>query len=157
MKHKKVILIVLIIIWMITVFIFSGQVGKKSKKASTGIIEIIVNKIYDTSNMSEKEKEDKIEDLQRPIRKLAHITIYTLGGAITLTFIDKFNITNKKKVIFSLMFCLIYAILDEIHQYYVPGRSCEIRDVLIDTIGALLGIVIAYKLINNKKKNRIET
>lgn len=123
MKNKKIFLIILIIIWMITVFMFSGQVGKKSKKASTGIIEIIVDKIYDTSNMSQKERLDKIEDLQRPIRKLAHFTIYTIGGAITLSFVDKFNTTNKKKVIFSLIFCLIYAILDEIHQYFVPRKK----------------------------------
>lgn len=152
MKHKKIILVILIIIWMTTIFVFSGEVGKESKKTSGGIVGFIVDKIYDTSSMSQEEREDKIEDLQRPIRKLAHFTIYTLGGAITFVFIDKFNTTNRKKVIYSLVFCIIYAVLDEIHQYYVPGRSCEIRDVLIDTIGASLGIFIAQFIINRKRK-----
>lgn len=152
MKYKKIILVILIIIWMTTIFIFSGEGGKESKKTSGGIVGFIVDKIYDTSNMSPKERADKIEDLQRPIRKLAHVTIYTLGGAITLIFVDKFNTTNKKKVIYSLVFCIIYAVFDEIHQYYVPGRSSEIRDVLIDTIGASLGIFIAQVIINRKRK-----
>lgn len=151
MKYKKVILIFLIIIWMITIFMFSGEGGKESKKTSGGIVGFIVDKIYDTSNMSQKERADKIEDLQRPIRKLAHFTIYTLGGAITYIFIDNFNITNRKKVILSLIFCAIYAVLDEIHQYYVPGRTCEIRDVLIDTIGAYIGIFIAQFIISRKR------
>lgn len=153
MKHKKIILVILIIIWIITVFMFSGEGGKESKQTSGGIVGFIVDRIYDTSNMSQKERADKIEDLQRPIRKLAHFTIYTLGGAITFGFVDKFNVRNKEKVIDSLIFCLICAILDETHQYYVPGRSCEIKDVLIDTIGASIGIFIAQFIIKNKQLN----
>ncbi len=152
MKYKKIILVVLIIIWMTTVFMFSREGGKKSKTTSGSIVGFIVDKMYDTSNMSQEEREDKIEDLQRPIRKLAHFTIYTLGGAITVIFVSKFNITNRKEIIYSLIFCLIYAILDEIHQYYVPGRSCDIKDVLIDTLGASIGIFFAHFLINKKRK-----
>ncbi len=155
MKHKKIILAILIVIWMITIFMFSGEGGKKSKTTSGSIVGFIVDKIYDTSNMSQKEREDKIEDLQRPIRKLAHFTIYTIGGVITFVFMNKLNITNKRKILYSIMFCLIYAITDEIHQYYVPGRSCDIRDVLIDTIGASIGILITY-LIYSKKKIAID-
>ena len=36
---------------------------------------------------------------------------------------------------------MFYAITDEFHQYFIPGRSAEIRDVLIDSSGALTGIL----------------
>lgn len=57
---------------------------------------------------------------------------------------NQYKIQNKKKIIYSVLLCMLYAITDEIHQHFVPGRSCELRDVLIDTTGALLGIFISY-------------
>jgi VanZ family protein len=38
-----------------------------------------------------------------------------------------------------IVFPFFYGILDEIHQYFVPGRTADIRDVLLDLIGATLG------------------
>ena len=155
MKYKKIILGLLIIVWMATIFIFSSQGSKKSKGTSTNAIEFIVDKFYDTSNMTEKEKAEKIENLQRPIRKLAHFSIYTIGGAITMVFVNRLKLDNKKKILYSFTFCLIYALTDEIHQYFVPGRSCEVLDVAIDSVGALLGILITYsiiKFISKKQK-----
>ena len=37
----------------------------------------------------------------------------------------------------------VYAVSDEIHQYFVPGRACMLRDMLLDTCGSLAGIVAA--------------
>ena len=42
----------------------------------------------------------------------------------------------------------LYAVTDEVHQYFVPGRSCELRDVLVDTSGALTGILAAFALLS---------
>ena len=54
-----------------------------------------------------------------------------------------------------LIFCFIYACTDEFHQLFVMGRSCEMRDVLIDTLGSFVGILIYYKIklyINKRQK-----
>lgn len=123
MKYKKIFLIILIIAWMATIFMFSHQGSKKSKSTSTRAIEFIVDKVYDTSNMSEKERAEKVESLQTPVRKLAHFTIYTLGGVITFVFMNKLNTENKRKILYSIMFCLAYAIIDEIHQYFIPRKK----------------------------------
>ena len=40
----------------------------------------------------------------------------------------------------------LYAVSDEIHQIFVPGRSCELRDILIDSAGVLVGI-LAFQLL----------
>ena len=40
---------------------------------------------------------------------------------------------------------MLYSISDEIHQIFVPGRSCELLDVFIDTCGSLIGIISCYK------------
>ena len=52
-----------------------------------------------------------------------------------------------------------YAISDEVHQLFVPGRAGQVRDVLIDSAGSLLGIIIIMSfeklLIKINKKHKI--
>lgn len=55
----------------------------------------------------------------------------------------------SKKYLISILICIIYATSDEIHQIFVPGRACQIRDILIDSIGSITGVYL-YKLINTK-------
>jgi len=45
-------------------------------------------------------------------------------------------------IIFTVVFCLLYGIIDELHQLLVPGRECSAMDVLVDGAGGLLGGVI---------------
>ena len=59
----------------------------------------------------------------------------------------------------SFILGVIYAITDEVHQYFVPGRSCEFKDVCIDGSGVLFGIVLVRVSISicNKIKKRGKT
>jgi hypothetical protein len=52
----------------------------------------------------------------------------------------------------SILFSFLYACTDELHQIFVPGRSAQFRDVLIDTLGASFGIAITYLTIKFFKK-----
>lgn len=74
------------------------------------------------------------------IRKCAHFSLYLVLEVI-IYFICAF-INLKYPGLISLLFVSIYAISDEIHQYFVPGRSCEIRDMLIDISGAIVALII---------------
>ena len=55
----------------------------------------------------------------------------------------------------SLLISMLYACTDEFHQHFVPGRSCEVRDVLIDTAGALIGILVFGTLMHFHKRRHI--
>ena len=65
----------------------------------------------------------------------------------------------NKKYLLAFLICVIYAISDEIHQLFVPGRAGQVRDVLIDSAGSLLGIIIVMAfeklLIKFNKKHKI--
>lgn len=39
---------------------------------------------------------------------------------------------------------ILYAASDELHQYFVPGRACQLRDVVIDGLGVLIGVLAGY-------------
>lgn len=96
MKIKKTITIILIIIWMTTVFIFSAQPSDESATLSDGFTKTLLKilKIYPEN----QEKLDKIETI---IRKLAHYTIYLIGGILLFTHVNLYNIITKKKIIIS--------------------------------------------------------
>lgn len=66
-----------------------------------------------------------------------------------------FNISPKKQVIFAGALGALYAISDEIHQTFVPGRSGQVQDVLIDFLGVIIGICVLLFLVKlfNKGKD----
>lgn len=63
-----------------------------------------------------------------------------------LAFLISFAVIKKKWVI---IISYLYAVSDEIHQGFTPGRSPRFRDTLIDLIGILIGVFI-FKKIKNK-------
>lgn len=150
--NKRYIFGILVFIWMLTVFIFSNQPADISSNTSGNTIRKIINIFPNIRNLEEIEKEQIISNLQPIVRKLAHFSIYTLGGVLIYNFISTYDILSKRKLFLSFTIGGIYAILDEFHQFFVYGRSCEIRDMLIDASGVLLGILIIVILINVKEK-----
>ena len=93
---------------------------------------------------------NNIELLNLIIRKLAHYIEYLILGILVINMFIKNNI--PKSYLISIIFCVIYAISDEIHQFLIPGRACQIKDILIDSIGSITGIYL-YKLISKRKKS----
>ena len=68
-----------------------------------------------------------------------------------ISLLREYMVINTKLVLLSLLICFLYACSDEIHQLFVPGRSGEARDVLIDTLGACLGVSFYYLVFRKKK------
>lgn len=140
----KIIDILLVVIWMCTVFWFSSQVGDDSKAQSGNTIRKIIT--FFNKNITKENLEIIVETLQPFVRKLAHFSIYTLGGILIYNLINKYNLNKKVKIIYTIIIGALYAASDEIHQLFVPYRSGQITDVLIDTCGVITGIIICIVL-----------
>lgn len=147
---KKIIYLVLVIIWMIAVFMFSNQKGDESQKTSNTVTKIIVKILTYNQNISENEEETLIEKTDYIVRKIAHFSIYLLGGVLIYNYINTFDIETKKKIIISIVIGILYAVFDEFHQYFVGGRSARIFDVCIDSLGIIAGVTIIYLTQKNK-------
>lgn len=79
------------------------------------------------------------------VRKLAHLTEFmALGAIIYYTFKQFFKTHIAKK---SILLAICIASLDEIIQIYTPGRTATIADVLLDTVGSIIGILIMKGLL----------
>lgn len=80
------------------------------------------------------------------IRKSAHFWIYAALGGVWFLFFHSLALPSRQKWILAIAFAAGYAAIDELHQHFVPGRSGELQDVLLDSAGALLGILAASLL-----------
>ena len=126
---KKIISITLLIIWLLTIYYFSNQHGDISSMLSNNVNNVIsfINVLY--------------------IRKLAHVFLYFILGVLVINVLDLYNVKNL--FFYSFVFCILYSISDELHQYFIPLRDCRIIDVLIDSISSYIGIK-TYILLKNK-------
>lgn len=126
---------------MAAIYSFSAQPGVKSNDLSKGITKTIVDKNPQTKDLPENEKEKVVRDYNSIIRKYAHFTLFLLLGLfVTSAARLSFSKTPFLNIwLISLGFCLIYAMLDEMHQIFVEGRGAQITDVLIDFCGSFLG------------------
>lgn len=131
MKNK--LNIVLVIIWMFLIFIMSSYNANVSSEQSGVIVKFIAN-ILNINNL---------ELLSLIIRKLAHYMEYFILGILVINMLKDYHL---KYYLISIIICIIYGVGDEIHQLFVPGRSCQFLDILIDTLGSITGIYI-YKLL----------
>lgn len=159
LKCKDKVLIILAIIWMGVIFMFSAQVSDESKSSSNKVTSAVVNTVISIKkeNISEEKRQKIIEDKTFIVRKTAHFTEYFILGLILILYLQTKEKLTTKYIILAIIFCVLYATSDEIHQLFVDGRSCKIMDILIDTCGsslAILGFTSIYKITTNLKKQK---
>lgn len=154
-KCIKIFKIILVVIWMIIVFMFSNENGTESSNTSR---KVTVTVVQTFSDKTEEENEPIIQRVEKVIRKLAHYSIYTIGGILIINYVYTIDKNNKEKVLYSIAFGAGYAITDEIHQFFVSERSARIFDVGIDTLGVITGIAIylVIRKIIDTAKNKIQ-
>lgn len=136
------------VVWAIVIFCFSAQNADISSSTSTKFTQAVINMVSD--DLPENKIITMSLELDFFVRKLAHFTAYLILGILiynALRCTDKNNIFTL-----SLVCCILYAISDEIHQHFVPGRACRILDVTIDSAGSLTGICIFILILYILKK-----
>lgn len=84
----------------------------------------------------------KLFDAQDKLEHFAAYFILEILLALTLHFQDKFRTLKLKPIMFSLLFLSLYAALDEIHQYFIPGRYADVFDWTADVIGGAIAILL---------------
>ena len=145
---KKILYMIFIIIWMMIIFIFSNQPADDSTKLSDGFIETTIGNVYQIFNhdVTEEKLFEIKSKYSHPVRKLAHFTIYLILGILVILLVKEYPLGMKKIILISLFICFLYACSDEVHQLFVLGRSGEFRDVLIDTSGSFIGILLFNRI-----------
>lgn len=143
-----------VLAWMLLIYNLSAQPAELSDQLSKGVTERVVETIQKTSPDSTMD----FGTLHHQIRKNAHFFAYLTLGILVIHAISRIRRTGGKAEALgiSLLICILYAISDEIHQIFVPGRSGQASDVAIDSSGALVGIMVYVSLCRLFWKKRRE-
>ncbi|QFT90723.1 VanZ like family protein [Bacillus sp. THAF10] len=141
-----------VLVWMGTIFFLSAQHGDQSADLSGGITEAI-NEIL--QNVA-PDASLNIESISFFVRKNAHFLAYLVLGLLTFFAFRKSGVGHKKGAILAFIVSILYAVSDEVHQLFVPGRSGQVSDVVLDSVGALTGIGIYFMVVALWKKKKGE-
>ena len=144
---------ILVILWMALIFFLSHQPAMESNQLSSGIIK----RIYDIIKMIAPDIRLDLESLNHIIRKLAHFGVYMILGFLLANGLRYNKKSRINAILLALLICILYAISDEIHQIFIPGRSGQVSDVLIDSLGGLVGIVLLDLLRRRKRREVYQT
>ena len=127
---------------MVTIFCLSSQVSSKSSGLSSGVISRITEVFHITLT-------------QHTVRKTAHALEY---AALCFLFSCSWqSVFLKSQHTLSFLSAALYASSDELHQYFVSGRACQPRDILVDCLGASFGLLaffIIYTVYTHIHKNK---
>lgn len=102
---------------------------------------------------------ETLETAEHLLRKTAHVLAYLVLGALTARAWRVARggtagvgndgvggVVGKRRdlpaIAGPLAVCVVYAASDELHQLLVPGRSGEFGDILLDSLGALAGVLL---------------
>lgn len=156
----RVILIVLLIATFVRIFCFSSQDGEESSAVSRKVTTAVTQNVKKIQDMDSKQRELTLDKIEHFIRKIAHFSIYTLVGILMMALMSTYNISKSKQILVSILVGIMYAASDEIHQYFIPGRSAMVTDVLIDTTGVCLGALIVLVVLQiyikiRKKRQKV--
>lgn len=143
MKLKYISWIPAVII-MVFIFMFSSQEASVSDETSQSFASRMYDFYEGVSNHAptEHEKEEILLKINFIVRKVAHGIEYGILCFFIAFHFFALRFHKYKILLYSVVVSMLYAMTDEFHQLFVPGRSGQIGDVVIDTIGAILGSII---------------
>ena len=144
-KNKKWLIIfsILTICWICVIFSFSLQPADVSSEMSSGLGKMLLETfvpelLEELGNMSG----EQLGLMHHLLRKCAHFAEYFgLGVLVMITLLQTIL---KKKIAMGIGLSMLVATVDETIQRFVPGRSGQVTDVLLDTVGASVGIFVVY-------------
>lgn len=151
-KPKSWLLFALLIFQIIFIF-FMSSFGPDSSNAQSSSIVQVISHFLPKSNSY---------DLVFLVRKTAHFVEYAILGLLFyLNFKNFISMSIHSKCleqtsifipILAILASALYACTDEFHQLFVPGRSGQLFDVFVDTLGALTGILLVTLILKIKSK-----
>jgi len=143
---------ILVVAMVSIIFAFSTQQGDISTGTSKEILDTLIEKLGIQSYI---EKNEWIYEHRNLIfRKILHFCEYAILATLVFITLRVGKVKLKYIPAITILFAFAVAALDEYYQSHIPGRSPKIRDVFIDTMGAVAAII--FILLKIKMFRRIK-
>ena len=179
---RRSVFFILMLLWMAGIFVFSSRSGDESAEDSY-FVGAMVGDLFvpGFDEWSMERQQEFAEMIDHPVRKTAHAAEYAvlglLAAGVCIPSIASRSDENEiqeeagyggfinsrvgkagKELLVPWVIAAAYAATDEFHQLFVPGRSGQISDVVLDSAGALAGLLIltVVRGIMKNRRNRVK-
>lgn len=139
----------LVVLWMSVIFLFSHQDSDTSGSLSSSLATIVLNFLKQPADGELAGRMDAL------LRTLAHGFIFFILGWLVSRAFARIEINDIRNAILSLIVSLLYAVSDELHQAFIPGRASQLSDFFVDGAGILLAVLL-YQVITTIRFLRAE-
>ena len=143
-SRVSVIPMLLMFLMMAFIFLMSSMPASESSLLSDYVVRILRRLIPVFDQLSGDAYEGAQMVLTWLVRKSAHFFEYFLLGGLALLSFGSFLRRALISLPIAVAVCAGFAMSDEVHQHFVPGRAMTMGDVLIDSCGAILGIILFF-------------
>jgi VanZ family protein len=136
------------IVWMVSIFFFTQLPYFTGENTSEAIREVVA-----TDHQPMKSTTDNSVDINRlnlVVRKATHIMVFGILAFLLFKSFESYRFAN----LISLLLTFLYAIADEWHQSFMPGRVPSFRDVLFDSFGALMALSVTFLLMKKRQPKK---
>lgn len=163
---KKCLFWCLVFVWMVVIFVLSSQTGRQSSRFSYDVSDTIIDSsvkvkegiktVVKSTNTIVVKSADSVEktvnakkDYQvrrrfnSRVRSIAHSINYCILAILLFFALKQHGLKSWNVVLLTVLICILYALSDEFHQSFVPGRGCEFKDGVYDFVGSLIGVAVA--------------
>ncbi|MBO5573590.1 MAG: VanZ family protein [Clostridium sp.] len=141
---RKKIFLLLAILWMGVIFWFSSRNAELSAMDSTRIGRAIAEMLAKGfTGWDESAKEAFVLSVDHAVRKTAHFLEYMILGILLSGVFAEYRMRPLRWMKRVWISGTLYAVTDELHQIFTPGRSCQLSDVILDSCGVAAGILLA--------------
>lgn len=144
--QKRILTAIPVLVFMAVIFAFSARTAEQSMENSDAVVDILLEIGQQENKISQPEGKEIYQTLVVLVRKGAHMAEYAVLCMLAALHLTCWGLAGKKLALCSVIFSALYAASDEFHQLFVEGRSGQATDVLIDTMGAVLGIAAFFIL-----------
>lgn len=142
-KSRRIIIFIawsLVLLWMGVIYSLSAQVATDSNALSHGVTEVVVEAVQTVVPSAEL----NVDTFNHLIRKNAHLFAYLILGMLVSHAFARNGLHGRENARHTLIICILYALSDEVHQMMVPGRGPAFMDVMIDSLGVCIGLMVYY-------------
>ena len=153
LKNKKLILSwTAVLFWMFLILSFSSDTADVSDRKSGAILEKVEPVIETVEESIHVELLDKSK-LHFYVRKNAHMFNYFMLAVLIILALKASGVNGHRRYLLAYIVATLFSMLDEYYQTHIPGRSGEVRDVFVDNVGVLVGLIAVVFLLKKESAN----
>ncbi|NMA52656.1 MAG: VanZ family protein, partial [Peptococcaceae bacterium] len=139
---KRVLSWAAVLFCLLSIYYLSAQPAAKSSANSKGVVAgcLEVTTKVAQIQLEEPEKDRLDQRIDEVAREYMHGVVYLVLGLALSNALLVSGVKGRQAWLLALSLCVLYAVSDEIHQVFVPGRSFQFSDLAMDTAGSIIGI-----------------